>query len=159
MLTEKTCSCPSKKRKSVQKSAYPILSSVLIALLPKCHFCILAYSSAITLCSGTKIYDHSPEWTSFISIGLAVLTLFFVLINYRGKRTIFSAIMVLIGSMLIIRTELYTGEIIEYYYGVGLLMIGVWVNASFYYFFFRFIKPLFNFLKFKKGKATLKNKG
>ena len=158
MLTEKTCSCPSKKQRSDKKSAYPILSSVLIALLPKCHFCILAYSSAITLCSGTKIYNHSPEWTSFISIGLAILTLFFVLINYRGKRTIFSAIMVLLGSVLIIRTELYTGEIIEYYYGVGLLMIGVWVNASFYYFYFRFIKPLFKFLRFNK-KAAFKNKG
>ena len=150
MLPEKSCSCPSKKKKSVSKSAYPLLSSVFIALLPKCHFCILAYSSAITLCSGTKIYDHSPEWTSFVSIGLAALTLVFILINYRGKRTVFSAIMVIIGSILIIRTELYTGEIIEYYYGVFLLLIGVWVNASFYYFYYKFIKPVFSFLPFYK---------
>lgn len=155
MLPENSCPCPSKKRKSEQKSAYPLLSSVLIALLPKCHFCILAYSSAITLCSGTKIYDHSPEWTSFISIGLAALTLLFILINYRGRRTVFSALMVLAGSILIIRTEIFTGEVMEYYYGVGLLMIGVWVNASFYFFYYRFIKPIFSFFLFKKGKAEL----
>ena len=154
MLPEKTCSCPSKKLKTEQKSAYPFLSSILIAFLPKCHFCILAYSSAITLCSGAKIYDHSPQWTSYISIGLAVLTLIFILLNYRGKRTVFSALMVLAGSILIIRTELYTGEVMEYYYGVFLLMIGVWVNASFYYFYYRFIKPFFNnLLSFQKNES------
>ncbi len=146
MLTEKSCPCPSKRRKSEHKSTFPLLSSVLIAFLPKCHFCILAYSSAITLCSGTKIYDHSPEWTSFLSIGLAVLTLLFILLNYRGRRTVAAAFLVVSGSILIIRTELYTGEITAYYYGVFLLMIGVWVNASFYYFFYRFIKPVFSYL-------------
>ena len=156
MLPEKSCSCPSKKRKSEQKSAYPFFISILIAFLPKCHFCILAYGSAITLCSGTKIYNHSPEWTSYISIGLAVLTLVFILMNYRGRRTLFSALMVLAGSILLIRTELFTGEVVEYYYGVGLLMIGVWVNASFYYFYYRFIKPAFSyFFSFQNNETRI----
>jgi hypothetical protein len=108
------------------------------------------------LCSGTKIYNHSPEWTSFISIALAALTLLFILMNYRGRRTVFSALMVLAGSILIIRTELFTGEVIEYYYGVGLLMVGVWVNASFYFFYYRFIKPVFSFfLSFQKKESSI----
>ena len=80
-------------------------------------------------------------------------TLFFILFNYRGRRTVAAAFLVITGSILIIRTELYTGEITEYYFGVFLLMFGVWVNASFYYFYYKFIKPVFGlFPSFEKRK-------
>jgi hypothetical protein len=49
MLTEKSCSCPSKSEKAEYKTAYPILSSTLITLIPKCNFHILTYSNAIIL--------------------------------------------------------------------------------------------------------------
>jgi len=122
---------------------------VLIALIPKCPFCILAYSSAITLCSGTTVYMHHPEWTSWISIILAVFTLMMVLVNYRGKRTLFAAFFVLLGSGLIVMCELYTGEIEVYYYGVILLLFGVWLNASFFYFYRVWFLPLLKFFRVK----------
>ena len=128
---EKKCHCPSKNKKRDQKSALPVLGGLLIALLPKCPFCLLAYSSAMTLCNGSKIYLHTPGWTSWISIGLAILTLMMVLLNYRGKRTIVAASLILFGSLFILRSELYTGDILGYYFGAAMLMLGVWVNASF----------------------------
>lgn len=146
-MIENTCPCPSKRKREAKRSAFPILTGILIALLPKCPFCILAYSSAITLCSGARWYNHSPGWTSWISIGLLVITLLMILLNYRGKRTVFAAAMVLAGSFLIIRTELLTGDLTIYYYGVFMLLTGVWINASFYYFLRRWIKPAFKSLK------------
>ncbi len=127
-------------------SAFPILTGILIAILPKCPFCIAAYSSAIALCSGKKIYNQDPDWTNFISIALAIITLAMVLFNYRGKRTWFAASLVLMGSFLIIQTELYTGELTGYYYGAGLLLLGVWANASLLYFYKKWIVPFFNYL-------------
>ena len=124
---------------------------LFIALIPKCPFCILAYSSAITLCSGTKVYMHHPEWTSWISIILAIFTLLMVLFNYRGRRTIYAAILVLLGSSLIVVSELYTGEIQVYYYGVTILLFGVWFNASFMYFYRVWLIPLLNFLRIKSN--------
>jgi xanthine/uracil permease len=131
---QKPCHCPPVNRKKSAKGVWPLLSGLFIAIIPKCSFCVLAYSSAITLCSGKQVYDHAPQWTSYISVGLAVLTLFFILINYKGWRTILATVLVLIGSGIILRAELITGQLDNYYLGVFVLLLGVWMNASFYYF-------------------------
>ena len=142
MQTQKT-SCRCRKSRKIEKRSrfLPVLTGVAIALLPKCPFCIMAYSSAITLCSGAKIYDHNPTWVSYISIGLAVLTLFFVLWNYKGTKTLIAAGLVLLGSYFILDSELRTGDFENYYWGVFSLLIGVWVNGSFGYFYKKYFKP------------------
>jgi membrane-bound ClpP family serine protease len=119
------------------------LSGIAIALIPKCPYCILAYSSAITMCSGRKIYSHSPDWTSFLLLGLALLTLLLILFNYKGKRTITAAILVATGSALMFLSQFYTFSIYLYYLGTLLLLFGVWVNANFRFFYRTWIKPLF----------------
>lgn len=152
--------CQSKFNSNIKKkrSAYPILVGILIAILPKCPFCIAAYSSAIVLCSGTKLYNQTPDWTNYISILLAFVTLLMILLNFRGKRTWFAAGLVVLGSSLIIGTELFTGELTNYYYGAFLLLMGVWVNASFMFFFRKWINvfhPIKRLLtKMKSGTAT-----
>ena len=85
----------------------------------------------ITLCSGAKIYYHNPNWMSWISIGLADLTLFFVLWNYKGIRTLVAAGLVLAGCCFILHSELRTGNMTSYYLGSFSLLLGVWVNGSF----------------------------
>lgn len=139
-----SCHCKKQKaetdlnRRTATSSLGSAMMGVVIALLPKCHFCMLAYSSAITLCSGTKIYNHSPAWTSYISISLALLTLALILVNYKGLRTLLAATLVIIGCLLISYSELKTGEIAFYYGGTFALLFGVWVNGSFYHFFRKF---------------------
>ncbi|MEM8887882.1 MAG: hypothetical protein AAGD28_07835 [Bacteroidota bacterium] len=137
-----TCGCKSNARKEANRSSISLLGGIGLALLPKCHFCLLAYSSAVTVCGKGTYYDHSPEWTSFLSIGLGVLTLVFILFNQRGKRTWYAAALVGLGIVLISISEMYTGEKAHYYAGAGILMLGVWVNASFLYFYHRYFKPL-----------------
>lgn len=135
--------CHKKKRRTTNNktSILPILGGILIALIPKCPFCILAYGSAITLCSGATIYEHSPVWSNYISLVLIVITFLMVVLNYKGVRTIAAAIMILIGSFFIVKSELITGEPELYYWGASILMIGIWVNASFYFFYRKWIRP------------------
>ena len=142
-LTRTTCACPSKKKKHT-KGKYSILSGILIALIPKCPYCILAYSSAITMCSGTKLYAHTPSWTSYLLLALAVLTILFILMNYKGRRTLIAASFAASGILLMLASQFYTFNINHYYIGTFLLLFGVWVNASFRFFYRQWIKPLFS---------------
>lgn len=150
--SQKSCRSDFNPKIKKKRSSYPIIIGILIAILPKCPFCIAAYSSAIVLCSGTKLYNQSPDWTNYISILLAFVTLLMVVLNYRGKRTWYAAALVLIGSALIIRTELFTGNLSEYYYGAFLLLLGVWLNASFLFFYRKWIAPLWKWIPDFKSK-------
>ena len=142
--TKNLCGCEAKKAKKERNTLSPLLTGLLIALVPKCPYCILAYSSAISMCSGTKLYMFTPGWVSYIPLGLAFLTLLFIILNYRGKRTIIAASLVGLGSLLMLSCQFYTFNIAHYYFGTTLLIFGVWVNASFRYFYRQWIKPLFN---------------
>lgn len=154
-----SCSCKSNQKVTKKRWQSSALLGVFIAILPKCPFCILTYSSALTLCSGATVYDHAPGWTSYISILLVLVTLFLILLNRKGAKTYWAAAAVLIGGAMITYSELYTGSLSTYYWGTTILIIGVWINGSFSYFyrtyFYRLIpkswrlwKPLsFNTLK------------
>lgn len=142
---DKSCNCSSGARKK-KRTALPVVLGLVVAILPKCPFCILAYSSAITLCSGAQINNHASGWTSWISIGLALLTLLLVLVNNRGRRTWAAAALVIAGGLLILRAELYSGNLSTYYLGAIFLLAGVWINASFLYFFRKWVQPAWQFL-------------
>lgn len=143
-INSNQCRCTAKEAKKEQKSISPLLTGLMIAILPKCPYCILAYSSAITMCSGTKFYSHTPSWTSYILLALAALTLIFILMNYKGKRTLAAAALVGTGSLLMLASQFYTFDINHYYIGTFLLLFGVWVNASFRFFYREWIRPLFS---------------
>ena len=143
-LQSKQCGCTTKRVKKEKKSLSPLFTGIMVAILPKCPYCILAYSSAITMCSGTKLYAQTPGWTSYLPLGLALLTLLFILLNYRGKRTIIAATLVGTGSLLMLACQFYTFDINHYYLGTFFLLFGVWVNASFRFFYKQWIKPIFS---------------
>ena len=144
------CGCVSRKAPKENSSVRPIITGVLIALMPKCPYCILAYSSAITMCSGSKIYMQTPGLMSYITLGLAFLTLLFILINFRGKRTYIAASFVGVGSLLMLACQFYTFNMAHYYTGTVLIFLGVWINASFRYFYKRWFKPLLGGISLRK---------
>ncbi|MEK6780534.1 MAG: hypothetical protein AABY93_02445 [Bacteroidota bacterium] len=136
------CKCQSRKEVNDKNSHLSFLSVLLIALIPKCPFCMLAYSAAITVCS-TKSITHNTGWTSFISIALAIITLIIVLYNYKGRRTLSAAFIILLGIIFISYAELYSGNVTLYYIGSGALLIGIWTNGSLL-FFINLVKSKFS---------------
>ncbi len=133
-LENEYCHCATYHKVRLKNPYYPLLGSLLIALLPKCPFCIMAYTSAITVCSTKSLAGHSAQWTSYISISLSLLTFCIVAQNYKGRRTIAACLLILIGSSFVIYSELYSGLLGSYYWGSTILIVGVWVNGSFTYF-------------------------
>ncbi len=136
--TTKNCYRCNHRRLNHISDSLTFLGSFIIALLPKCPFCVLAYSSAISMCGSTS--GFTPTWSSWLSVGLALLTLIMILLNYRGTRTLVSAGLVVLGSAMIIEAELFTGELFIYYFGALILMFGVWINGSFLYFLGRWMR-------------------
>lgn len=128
------CACKKDRNRKINSSWLSVFGAFFIALLPKCPFCIMAYSSAITLCSGKKLYEADPTWGSYVSIGLAIFTLAIIIYNYKGFKTIAAAALVVIGSAFIFTSEFHTGEMMHYNFGASLLLLGVWLNANLMYF-------------------------
>lgn len=128
-----------KKQHAASKGDYlSILSGLSLAILPKCPICIFAYSSAITMCSGTKIQDtgiFQNEWM-YVNFGLLILTFGLIVFNYKGIKTLTAGALVLIagGVLLFGNTQLYP---ILFYLGSILLLFAVWLNGSFAWFFNR----------------------
>jgi uncharacterized membrane protein len=116
------------KRNKYNKFILPIL----FAILPKCPFCILAYSSTIMMCSNTTvcISDNSPLTigiTGFFS-ALALIGLFF---NKKGIRTYLALAVASLAISTIMYSVIKNGGQSLYYLGVITLFISIWINGSF----------------------------
>lgn len=107
------------------------LSALLIILVPKCPLCIIAYSSAITMCGTKDLSLNSHSWTFYIPIFLAALIITMILFNPRGRRTIVAAIIGLLGFVMILLTSEHLLSTQMYQVGTALLLIAVWTNSSF----------------------------
>ncbi len=132
-----SCNSVTKKRN------YSWLPAVIVAVLPKCPFCVMAYSGAVTMCSGMK-YPNIGSWNAYFSLGLAAFVLLSILLNRRGLRTWIALAITSLGILLLFTSQFMIISMSNYYLGVTLLFFGIWYNGSFIYFFKRF------FLTFKK---------
>ncbi|MCH2080958.1 MAG: hypothetical protein MK226_01145 [Saprospiraceae bacterium] len=129
------CSCANKKTIKYNKNkGYPFLLTIVIAILPKCPFCMLAYSSAITMCSGATIYQHEAGVFSYISIILALVVVASIVMNRRDIRTWVATGLALYGTGLVVWSELYTGQLSTYMVGSSLLLLGALLNGNLLHF-------------------------
>ena len=126
------CNChPSKKVNKA--SSVSVLSSFLLIILPKCPFCIMAYSSAITICGGPDMYLMSNNWVSFVPLALALFINVMLLLNWRGRRTFNALLVSLVGFSLILMTHQLILSSGFYNLGAMLLFMSIWLNGSFIY--------------------------
>ncbi len=124
------CNCHPSKNFNKAGSA-SVLSTFLLIILPKCPFCVMAYSSAITICGGPDMYLMSNNWVSYIPLILALFINLMLFLNWRGNRTVFALIVAMIGFtfLLLIHQLILSSDF--YNLGAGLLLMGIWLNGSF----------------------------
>jgi hypothetical protein len=105
--------------------------------MPKCSFCVLAYTSTILLCTKDETLVASSQHASPLTIAItAVLCLFIlggVLLNRRGRRTRLALAVVLSGMAIMMTSVVRGGGEALYYTGNLLVFAGIWMNGSFLY--------------------------
>lgn len=107
---------------------------VIVAVMPKCGFCILAYSGTMAMCGAglaTESYHQTSSRTALIVVTIfGLITLISVLINRRGFRTFLALILVTSGLCLTTLSMMKGGGSVAFYSGAVLMLLGVWTNSS-----------------------------
>ncbi len=129
---------PCKKKKIVSNGKKPIglLTTIFLVLLPKCPFCLMAFSSTVILCGkagGISESTHSSATTILVTSFFCFLVLISILLNYRDARTKYALLFAATGCLLVMYSVCMGGGLPLYYSGVVLLFTGVWLNASLLY--------------------------
>jgi len=132
-----TCTPCNKK-----KTSYSWMPALLVAILPKCPFCVMAYSGAISMCSGNNLYPNAGGIMSYITIGLALIVLISFAFNYKGSKTVIAMLIAMVGVALLFISQIYTMSSPLYYTAVVILFFGIWFNGSFFHFFNKFLAKL-----------------
>lgn len=124
--------CAGRPKKSLR--GFGLMAGFLLALLPKCPFCVLAFTSTALLCGEGKVISssttHYSPVTIWIAVILCVLAITGILLNFRGRRTLYAAGVAIIGTLVILYTVLEGGGQLLYYTGTTILFFAVWMNGS-----------------------------
>ena len=123
------CNCHPTKKVNRSSSA-SLFSTVVLIILPKCPICIMAYSSAITICGGPDMYLMSNNWVSYVPLVLALFINLMFLFNWRGQRTLYALTIAMVGFTLISLTHQLVLSPIFYDLGAVLLLMSIWLNSS-----------------------------
>ena len=135
-------SCSDHQNQSGHKQLLRWLPAVLVAILPKCPFCLMAYSGAVSLCSGTMLFPNSGTTASYITTGLAIIIVCSLLFNHKGRKTWFALGIALLGIAFLILGQFYFISELNYYFGGLLLFFGIWLNGSFLHYYKKFTSLL-----------------
>ena len=116
------------------KKKFGFFAGFLLVILPKCPFCIMAYSSTVVLCGRNTLIESHQYNYSVLSISLTAffcsLIIAGLLLNFRGKRTKYALILSGLGILMILNSVIRNGGQELYYSGVSIVFIAVWLNGS-----------------------------
>ncbi len=123
---------------NADKRRFSVFSGILLAFLPKCPFCFMAFTNTLILCgegnSLTCQRTFSSSTTSLLSILFCSIILLSIIFNYQDSRTKYAIALAFTGSLFVILSVIKTGGLPLYYFGIIFIFSGVWMNASLLYF-------------------------
>ena len=95
----------------------------------------MAYSGAVSMCSGKMLYPNAGSISTYIIIGLSLVVLLGIVLNRRDKRTWIALSIASAGILLLCISQFLLFSEVLYYVAVGLIFFGIWFNGSFTYFY------------------------
>lgn len=150
---------PCAKKHAAPKKNYGVWIGLLLAILPKCPFCVMAYSGTLMLCSKDAVIVSTHTNTSGITIIFTsifcLLSVVGIYFNKRGIRTRYALGMAIAGACMIMTSVLLSGGLMLYYCGVAFIFAGVWLNGSMLYFVNK-AKHFFSTMRYKTKNISLK---
>lgn len=135
---KKQCTASNEFTFTRTKKKLGFTAGLLLALLPKCPFCVMAFTSTFVLCgeAGTFTTEHTytSSTTLFLTLFFCGIALLGIVFNYRGNRTKYAMLLALAGSFCILLSVTRGGSLALYYSGVFFVFAGVWLNGSLLFF-------------------------
>lgn len=102
--------------------------------MPKCSFCVLAYTSTAVLCTREETLIstslHSSPLTISLTLGLCGLILASILLNRRGKRSGYALVLAVIGMAMMTVSVLKGGGAPLYYAGNLVVFLSIAVQGG-----------------------------
>jgi hypothetical protein len=130
--------CKRKQLTAEQKKHVGLFTGIMLALLPKCPFCFMAFSSTMILCengiSGVSSHTFASTTTLFFTAFFCLVTLLSILLNFRDARTKYALLVATLGTLLLVLSVTVGGGLLLYYLGVLVVFSGVWLNGSLLFF-------------------------
>ena len=127
------------------KGRLGIFSFLILVILPKCPFCIMAFTSTAMLCGEGINMEVSKTYNSGLTIlmtaVLGLITLFTIVMSRKGRRTIHALLLTSLGIGIILFSVVKYGGQPLYYTGILFVFFGVWLNGSLPW-FWRTVKGL-----------------
>lgn len=105
---------------------------ILVFILPKCPFCVVAYTSSMAICGAPSIVNHHTDWGAWLAVGLAVVCIGSIARNYRGSGTRTAIVIALLGLAFLLAGLLTPNAMIWYYLGATCLFLGSLYNGRGY---------------------------
>jgi hypothetical protein len=154
---EVSCTVCKKKGFSTTKAVnrrYSGVLSLLVLLLPKCPFCVVAYTSSMAICGAPSLVDHYTGWGAWLAIGLTVLCVGSIARNYRGTGTHTALGIALLGTSFLCAGLFYANALGWYYVGAMLLFLAGFYNGRGYTFIRRYATQVWNGHRFRSRKLV-----
>ena len=129
-MTHDCSKCESKKRISLSTKS-SVLGGLLVVLIPKCPLCIMAYTSAISMCGTDAMVTSGNNWLSYVPIALSALIVGLIAFNRKGTRSWFALAIALAATGLILATHQMWLSPDFYNYGTILLFFAIWLNSNY----------------------------
>ncbi len=114
------------------------IPGILLAVLPKCPFCFMAFSSTMLLCgegatlTAERLHQSTP--TILLSGVFCAAAVAGILLVRRDIRTFYALLLAVTGSVMVMTSVLKGGGFGLYYAGTSIIFTGVWLNSSLLYF-------------------------
>ncbi len=144
MTKEETTCCKSKRVLTLDKNPpkkggiLSFISAALIILLPKCPFCIAAYSGAVMMFYEVDAASLAPIFTHVKPLlGLLVLTS--ILLNFKGKKSKIAVSITAAAFTLLLLEVYFNIHLIPTWIVYAGFFFGAWYNGNFVH-FYRFLQ-------------------
>ena len=151
MTKDETACCKSKRVLTIEKAPrkkggfLSFISAALIILLPKCPFCIAAYSGAMMMFYEVDSASLAPIFTHVKPLlGLLVLTS--ILLNFKGRKSKIAVSITAAAFTLLILEVYFNIHVIPTWIVYLGFFFGAWYNGNFVHFY--------RFLKSRRKRAT-----
>jgi hypothetical protein len=133
--TKNDChNCEAPPERSGGKVHASLVGNILLVLMPKCSFCVLAYTSTMLLCTREETLVasslHASPLTICITAALCLFIMGGILLNRRGPRTWYALAFAIAGMVMMITSVAWGGGEALYYAGNAIVFVGIWMNGS-----------------------------